>query len=80
MEIKHNRCSQTQFKALVARYREQCQVGVHAASVVVPHKRDAERNVHSLTFFIRRKSSSDFFLLLKLGENVDLSKEPSVLL
>lgn len=54
-------------------------VGVHAASVGVPHKTGAERNVHSLTFFIRGKSSSGFFLLLKLGENVDLSKQPSVL-
>lgn len=54
-------------------------IGVHAASVVVAHKADAECDAHSLTFFIRGKSSSDFSLLMDLHNNIDLSKKPSVL-
>ena len=52
-------------------------VGVQAASVVVPLKTDAEHDAHFLTFFIRGKSPSGFFLLLKPSNNIDLSKEPS---
>ena len=42
-------------------------VGVHAASLVVPHKTDAECNPHFFTFFTRANTSSGFFLLLKPG-------------
>ena len=48
-------------------------VGVHAASVGVPHKTDAKRNAHLLTFFVREKSSLDSFLKLELSNTVGLS-------
>lgn len=54
-------------------------VGVQAASAVAPRKTDAEREAHFSTSFIRGKSSSGFFLLLKPSNDVDLSKNPNVL-
>ena len=54
-------------------------VGVHAASVGVPHKTDAKRNAHLLTFFVREKSSLGSFLKLEMSNTVGLSKKPSVL-
>ena len=53
-------------------------VGVHATSVVLLPKTDAERDAHCSTLFIRGKSSSGLFPLVKPDNNGDLSKNPSV--
>ena len=53
-------------------------VRVHAASVMLLPKTDAEHDAHCSTFFIRGKSPSGFFPLVKPGNNGDLSKKPNV--